>query len=139
VIGQLLAMAGIVSAYWVEENHTPNFTRWIDPMQRLIGAVRQWPSASTELAVRTAFLAAASFTLTDHPLAVNTARLLELMERGNADANHRAAAGVVLMPYFVSAGELAQAGRVAQQFEQLFGHAELSPLNLAMGLAFIGF
>ena len=136
-IGQLLAIVGIISSHFVQDDSIASYSRWIDPMAALFAQTNDWPNPTIELEARSMFLLAASHLRPEHNLLLSTSlSVARLMEDDQIDSNTRAAAGVRALVYFMWTGETESARRINEHLELLFIASDVLPVHVAMGYAF---
>jgi DNA-binding SARP family transcriptional activator len=106
-------------------------------MQDLLAQVRAWPSASVELAVRSAFLLMTAYNRPDHPLLpANIAAMLALIDDDDLDANSRVAAATSLLSHTSKVADLVASDRLIRSIRQLLQTPGISELNRGMALTF---
>lgn len=136
-VWQLRCIAGIVSGGFFDDGVHASWVPWISPMQDLLGQVRAWPSASVELAVRSAFLLMTAYNQPDHPLLpANIAAMLALGDDDGLDANSRVAAATSLLSHSSKVADLAVSDRLVSKIHQLLQTPGISELNRGMALTF---
>jgi DNA-binding SARP family transcriptional activator len=137
--GQLLAVAAIIMALFVEEGISPNWDGWIAPLERLMAKAESYPSPAVELTVRSAFQLAAQYMRPDHPMLwPSVLRVLDLMSEETVDVNRRIQAGIVLLQYFGTTGHEAHARQLMGTLDRLIGTTGVTALNRSLASAFGG-
>ncbi len=136
-VWQLLSIAGIVSGGFFDDGVHASWVPWIEPMQSLLARAQAWPTPSTELAVRSAFLLVTAYNQPGHPLlSGNIAAMLVLIDDDGLDANSRVVAATSLLSHISKIADLELSERLIRKIHQLLQAPDISELNRGMAMTF---
>ena len=138
-LGQLLAAAAILRAYYVEFNDFEPMDPWIDRVDELLRGAPHFPSPRTELNVYSALLAACMQRQLSHPRLQEAVDRVTSLLNADLDANMRIAAATPLMAYHTYAMQLPRGQAVVERIEPLLRSPELTALNRAFWWALVGY
>lgn len=136
-VWQLLCIAGIVSGAFFDDAVHASWKPWVEPMERLLGQIRAWPTPGAELAVRSAFVLVTAYNRPDHPLlAINVLAILALLDEESLDANSRVAAATSLLSHVSKIADTTLSDHLIRKLDRLIEAPDVSALNRGMALAF---
>jgi DNA-binding SARP family transcriptional activator len=99
-LGQALAAAAIVQTYYLRFDHLLGLPRWVDELTRLLSGDLVFPSAETELHVRSMLQMAMTYVRPDHPELPRCAERVESLISRGLETNLTISAAALLLTYY---------------------------------------